>query len=103
MRHWGDGLANSSRVAAPPSRKPLRPAVAPQCRFGTWLHEAALQRAPDDAPWRRWKADAQTAAVAQLLGPQCATDARRFKRLLKVFCGGKKKGSQVEQPARGGS
>lgn len=42
----------------------------------------------------------QSAAVAELLSPACAQDARRFKRLLKVFCGGKKKGQHADQPAR---
>ena len=72
------------------------------CRFGAWFREAALSRTPDDAPWRRWKPDAQAAAVADLLGPACAADSRRFKRLLKVLCGGKKKGAQLDQPPREG-
>lgn len=71
------------------------------CRFGAWLRQAALRRAPEDAPWRSWKGEAQAAAVDDLLSPLCRQDARRFKRLLKVFCGGKKKGRQGEAPARG--
>ena len=39
------------------------------------------------------------AAVADLLSPLCAADDRRFKRLLKVLCGGKKKGENGQQPA----
>lgn len=71
------------------------------CRFGGWLRQAALQRAPEGAPWRAWKPEAQAAAVEDLLSPLCSQDARRFKRLLKVFCGGKKKGQLGEPPARG--
>ncbi len=71
------------------------------CRFGGWLRQAALQRAPEGAPWRAWKPEAQAAAVEDLLSPLCSQDARRFKRLLKVFCGGKKKGLLGEPPARG--
>ena len=56
----------------------------PAFRFGAWLRHAALQGAPEEAPWRRWKPEAQEAAVADLLSPLCAQDARRFKRLLKV-------------------
>ena len=55
--------------------------------------------AADAAPWRRWKPEAQVAAVADLLSPLCAADDRRFKRLLKVLCGGKKKGENGQQPA----
>ncbi|PSC72785.1 hypothetical protein C2E20_3887 [Micractinium conductrix] len=71
-------------------------------RFGAWLRSAALgSAAPDEAPWRRWKPEAAAAAVVDLLSSQNVGDPRRFKRLLKVFCGGKKKGTHVEQPARG--
>jgi hypothetical protein len=40
--------------------------------------------------------------VGELLSAQNVDDMRRFKRLLKSFCGRKKKGTHVEQPARGG-
>ncbi|PRW55895.1 Nuclear transport regulator (ISS) [Chlorella sorokiniana] len=70
-------------------------------RFAAWLRGAVLESAAEDAPWRKWKREAQEAAVADLLSPQCAQDARRFKRLLKVMTGGKKKGQRVDQPARG--
>lgn len=104
------------------------------CRFTAWFGDAVLAQAPDHAPWRRWKQEAQQSAVAELLGPQCARDARRFKRvrqahhcsarppesprqlavmsthqppyhaqMLKVLCGGKKKGQHLDQPARVGS
>ncbi|KAL4442927.1 hypothetical protein ABPG77_008418 [Micractinium sp. CCAP 211/92] len=75
--------------------------AAGDARFGGWLRQAALQRAPEGAPWRAWKPEAQAAAVEDLLSPLCSQDARRFKRLLKVFCGGKKKGQLGEPPARG--
>lgn len=71
------------------------------CRFGAWLRQAAQQAPEAEAPWRRWKPEAQLAAVEELLSSQCAQDPRRFKRLLKVMCGGKKKGRHVDQPARG--
>ncbi|EFN58851.1 hypothetical protein CHLNCDRAFT_140709 [Chlorella variabilis] len=72
-------------------------------RFDAWLREAALQLAGGgEAPWRRWKAEAQAAALRELLAEPCLHDARRFKRLLKVFCGGKKKGRVGDPPARGG-
>ncbi|KAL4857956.1 hypothetical protein ACK3TF_001925 [Chlorella vulgaris] len=70
-------------------------------RFGAWLRQAAQQAPEAEAPWRRWKPEAQRAAVEELLSSQCAQDPRRFKRLLKVMCGGKKKGRHVDQPARG--
>lgn len=76
--------ACSSRLhaAEPRSRRTLP--GCPLRRFAAWLRSAALESAPEDAPWRRWKPEAQQAAVADLLSPQCAQDARRFKRLLKV-------------------
>ncbi|GAB4820767.1 hypothetical protein N2152v2_007813 [Parachlorella kessleri] len=39
------------------------------------------------------------AALGELLG--CGDDSKRFKRQLKVLCGGKKKGRHMDVPARG--
>ena len=63
---------------------PPAPPLPPR-RFDAWLREAALQLAGGgEAPWRRWKAEAQAAALRELLAEPCLHDARRFKRLLKV-------------------
>lgn len=64
------------------------------------MAEAVLQLAPGQAPWRGWKAEAQQATLADLLAPQSLADGGRFKKLLKILCGGKKKGQHVAQPAK---
>lgn len=56
--------------------------------------------APEDAPWRGWKAGALQAALGDLLSPQSLASGARFKKQLKVLCGGKKKGQHVALPAR---
>eukprot|EP00887_Chlorella_sp_A99_P002744 scaffold6.g2744.t1 len=69
-------------------------------RFVPWLHAAALERAPAEAPWRGWKPAALATALAELSGEECRADGRLFKKRLKALCGGKKKGVAVPAPAR---
>lgn len=61
-----------------------------------WLELAVLTLAPDTAPWARQRHVSKVAFVHDLL--DCADDANRFKRLLKGFCGGKKKGTGAVRP-----
>lgn len=57
-----------------------------------WLEVAVLHLAPEAAPWSANKQTVKAAFVRQLLDPVCSSDMTRFKRVLKAFCGGKKKG-----------
>lgn len=89
-RGTGQSLCSEACSSCLHAAQPRSRLTLPGCplrRFAAWLRIAALESAPEDAPWRRWKLEAQQAAVADLLSTQCAQDARRFKRLLKV-CGG---------------
>eukprot|EP00976_Prorocentrum_cordatum_P085146 1185945-Prorocentrum_minimum.AAC.8 len=58
--------------------------------FRTWL-EAALARNPE-FPKAGVTDIAKAAFVTSLVTPPCCGDVRLFKRALKGFCGGKKKG-----------
>lgn len=64
------------------------------------MHLAVVHLAPPEAPWRGWKPEAVHAMLVDLLSQQSAGDSRRFKRLLKVLCGGKKKGRHELPPPR---
>eukprot|EP00775_Hariotina_reticulata_P009322 gene9322-9487_t len=61
--------------------------------FEAWLGAAVLQLAPEGAPWQRQRHTAKITFISDLTDSTCLTDTTRFKRLLKTFCGGKKKGS----------
>jgi hypothetical protein len=58
-------------------------------RAAAWL-QAAL--ADPELPRRGTAPKAKAEFLAALLEPANAADERRFKRALKAFCGGKKKG-----------
>ncbi|KAG2497250.1 hypothetical protein HYH03_004834 [Edaphochlamys debaryana] len=53
----------------------------------------APSSAPGGLPWVRLKPEILTASLAELWGEDCERDLMRFKRALKGFCGGKKKGA----------
>jgi hypothetical protein len=61
--------------------------------FESWLGTAVLQLAPAGAPWQRQRHTAKITFMSDLTDSACLTDTTRFKRLVKTFCGGKKKGS----------
>lgn len=60
--------------------------------FGSWVTAAVMQLAPESAPWVKQRHAAKVAFVADLTDAACLTDTTRFKRIVKNFCGGKKKG-----------
>eukprot|EP00798_Chlamydomonas_sp_ICE-L_P018526 gene18526-25033_t len=68
-------------------------------RFGAWLRtaivcDAATLGMPTTAhlSWRRMKNEAKLEFLQELLSEESASDANKFKKHLKTFCGGKKKG-----------
>jgi hypothetical protein len=63
------------------------------------LYAAVLESPPAEAGWGRWKPEAAEASLRDMLGEACRGDAKRFKRLFKALCGGKKKGHCGEPPA----
>lgn len=65
-----------------------------QAAFVSWLTAAVLQVAPATAPWVRNRHIIKVGFVTELTDASCLTDTTKFKRLLKSFCGGKKKGGR---------
>ena len=63
-------------------------------QLAPWLEGAVVHLAPASAPWAQQKQVTRAAFLRDLLDPACTADLTRFKRLLKLFCGGKKKGSK---------
>ncbi|EFJ50211.1 hypothetical protein VOLCADRAFT_116933 [Volvox carteri f. nagariensis] len=77
-------------------------------RFRTWVRTAAVElcnpagasaaggmaaaAAAGLMPWSRLKPEVLTASLDELLGEECVRDVLKFKRSLKMLCGGKKKG-----------
>ena len=61
-------------------------------RFAGWIEAAVLHLAPEAAPWYRQKQANKLLFLQHITEPACEADLTRFKRLMKMFCGGKKKG-----------
>lgn len=50
-----------------------------------------MSNAPESAPWFKQKPETKAAAVRELLSKEVESDLGRFKKQVKLFCGGKKK------------
>lgn len=58
------------------------------------MEQAVLVLASDRAPWYCQKMEYKALFLRELLHPECI-DLSRFKRHVKAFCGGKKKGQAL--------
>jgi hypothetical protein len=60
--------------------------------FGTWLDLAVVHLAPEHAVWFGLRHQQKVMFLQQLMEPACIHDTTRFRKVLKAFCTGKRKG-----------
>lgn len=60
--------------------------------FGTWLDLAVVHLAPEHAVWYGLRHQQKVMFLQQLMEPACIHDTTRFRKVLKAFCTGKRKG-----------
>ena len=78
--------------------------IASPAFFASAFRLAMAQPTPlpgGGAPWASWTEEAVQRTISELLSDANRTDAKRFKRLFKVLCGGKKKGAEGRPPPKG--